>query len=86
MAKNNNPQNEPTTTIQLPTELKSELEEMKVDEKDTYAGVIKRLIQGKEKVETPEDTVNISLPKKVYLLLQMALPDNIGEQVRKGVR
>lgn len=79
-------QTEKTTTIQVPVELKGELDSMKVDDKDTYAGVIWRLVNGKETREATDDMINISLPKRVYLLLQMALPDNIGEQVRKGVR
>ena len=77
---------EKPTTIKVPTDLKAELDLLKEDEKETYAGVISRLIQAMTPSESDSDVVSISLPRRVYKMILMLLPDNICDQVRRGVR
>jgi hypothetical protein len=82
-------QSKPTekdTTIKVPVDLKGDLDAIKVDSQETYAGVIRRLVEGRIPFESTEDTVNIAIPRKVYRMMVMVLPPNIGDQVRKGVR
>lgn len=74
------------TTIKLPSLLKDELDAIKEDDHETYAGVITRLIQGRTPTESDKETVVVSLPRKVYQIMLMLLPGNITDQVRKGVR
>ncbi len=78
-------QTEKNTTIQVPAGLKDELEALK-EEEETYAGVIKRLIDGRTPIESTEETVSISLPRNVYRMALMFLPSNLSDQIRKGVR
>jgi predicted CopG family antitoxin len=80
------PQTEKATTIKVPADLKAELDRLKEDEKETYAGVIERLIQRKTPDESNSDAVTISLPRRVYKMMLMLLPGNLSDQLRKGVR
>jgi hypothetical protein len=77
---------EKPTTIKLSPSLKDELDTLKQDDQETYAGVIARLISGRGPAESTPDTVIISLPRRVYQMMLMVLPGNITDQVRKGVR
>ena len=74
------------TTIQISMDLKNELDALKVDDKETYGGVIRRIVNGQPQTESTEETVNLTLPRKLYRMLVMVLPENITDQVRKGVR
>jgi len=80
------PQTEKATTIKVPTDLKAELDQLKEDEKETYAGVIERLIRGRLVPQSTPDNVTLSLPRKVYQIMLMLLPGNLSDQIRKGVR
>jgi hypothetical protein len=75
-----------TTTIKLPTSLKDELDRIKQDDQETFAGVIARLIREKSPNKSDPDTVNLSLPRQVYRMILITLPGNLSEQIRKGVR
>lgn len=80
---------EPTdkpTTIKLPASLKDELDAIKEDDQETYAGVITRIISTRSPVESTPDTITLSIPRKVYSMILMLLPNNMGEVMRKGVR
>jgi hypothetical protein len=77
---------EKDTTIKVPVDLKGELDAIKADDQESYAGVIRRLIAGREPTKSNGDTVNLSLPRKVYQLVLMVLPANMSDQVRKGVK
>lgn len=79
-------QTEKATTIKVPTDLKAELDQLKEDEKETYAGVIGRLIHARPEPASDSDTITISLPRQVYKMMLMLLPGNISDQLRKGVR
>ena len=76
---------EKNTTIQLPVDLKNTLDAMKLDPGETYAGVIKRLLGEKPSHETISETVHISIPRKLFLLITALLPPNITDEFRKGV-
>jgi hypothetical protein len=75
-----------STTIKVPTDLKAELDAIKEDDHETYAGVITRLIQGRAPTESDSETVVVSLPRRVYQMMLMLLPANMSDQMRKGVR
>jgi hypothetical protein len=77
---------EKATTIKLPSSLKDELDTLKQDNQETYAGVIVRLIAGMAPVESDPETVTVSLPRRVYHMALMLLPGNIADVIRKGVR
>ena len=77
---------EKPTTIKVPTALKDELDLLKEDEKETYAGVIGRLIHARPEPESDNETVVVSLPRRVYQMMLMLLPGNMSDQMRKGVR
>ncbi|MDD1729829.1 MAG: hypothetical protein LUQ50_12255 [Methanospirillum sp.] len=77
---------EKATTIKVPPTLKDALDTLKQDDQETYAGVISRLIHAPPDLETGPDTVVISLPRRVYHMVLMLLPNNMGEVLRKGVR
>lgn len=66
--------------------LKGELDNLKEDDHETYAGVIGRLIHARPEPESDNETVIVSLPRRVYQMMLMLLPGNITDQVRKGVR
>jgi hypothetical protein len=73
-------------TIQIPGELKDGLNAIKVDDRETYASVIQRLLSGRETIESDEETIHLSLPRRVYLQMMMILPESLTDKVRKGVR
>jgi hypothetical protein len=74
------------TTIKLSVSLKDELDRIKEDDQETYAGVIARLIREKPPNRSDPDTVNLSLPRLVYRRILIILPRNLSDQIRKGVR
>jgi len=74
------------TTIKLPSLLKDELDTLKQDDQETYAGVINRLIHARPEPESDQETVIVSLPRRVYQITLMLLPANVSEVMRKGVR
>jgi len=80
------PITEKPTTIKLPPSLKDELDTLKEDDQETYAGVISRLITSRSPVESTANTVTVALPRRVYQMMLMMLPGNISDALRKGVR
>jgi predicted CopG family antitoxin len=84
--KEEQPTKEQPTTIQLPPDLKGELGTLKTDERESYASVIRRLIDGRQETKTTDEIVSIALPRKLYRMLLMWLPENMSNEVRKGVR
>ncbi len=77
---------EKATTIKVPPTLKDELDTLKQDDQETYAGVINRLIHARPEPESDQETVIVSLPRRVYQIALMLLPANVSEVMRKGVR
>lgn len=75
-----------STTIQIPTGMKTELEDLKEDEREPYAGVIRRLIDCRDPPESDEETVHLTLPRRIYKLILMLLPGNLRDQVLQGVK
>jgi hypothetical protein len=74
------------TTIKIAPDLKEELGKLKTDPDEPYAGVIRRLVSGQTAMESTQDIKIVAIPGKIYALMGMLLPDNIMNEIRKGVK